>query len=58
MKIRHKNWYWGKFILSGQILDNTKFTINSENFEEYVEELHGWHHSEEFKTGYRLVPYN
>lgn len=50
MKIRHKNWYWGNFILSGQILDNTKFTINSEDFEEYIESIHGWHNSEEYKN--------
>jgi hypothetical protein len=49
MKIRYKTWYWGKFILSGQTLDNTRFTINSEGFEEYIEELHGWHNSEEYK---------
>lgn len=45
-KIRHKNWYWGKYIISGQILDNTKFTINSE----YIESIHGWHNSEEYKN--------
>ncbi|GAB1376867.1 hypothetical protein MASR1M48_17190 [Lactococcus petauri] len=56
-KIRHKNWYWGKFIYDGQVLDNTRFTINSDEFEEYDEEKHGWHHSEEYKSGYRTTPY-
>lgn len=49
-KIRHKNWYWGKFIYSGQVLDNTKFTEKSEDFELYIEEIHGWHNSEEYKN--------
>lgn len=51
-KIRFKNWYWGKFIYEGDTLDNTKFTLASEGFEVYVEELHGWHHSEEHSLGY------
>ncbi len=49
MKIRHKFWYWGKYIISGTKLDSSYYTINSDGFEEYIEELHGWHNSEEFK---------
>lgn len=33
-------------------MDSSIFTLASEGFEEYVEELHGWQHSEEFKLGY------
>jgi hypothetical protein len=50
LKIRHKHWYWGKFILNGTVMDSTRFTINSQDFEEYIEEIHGWHLSEEFRN--------
>lgn len=53
-KIRYKTWYWGNYTLEGQ----HGFTLKLEGFEEYNEELHGWKNSEEFKTGYRLTPYN
>ena len=51
MKIRLKTWYWGNYIIS-------KSKIIPRDFELYIEELHGWEHSEEFKSGYRLIPYN
>ena len=43
MKLRMKNWYWGKYVLTP--LPNT----NISDYEEYIEEVHGWHHSEEYK---------
>lgn len=49
MKIRFKTWYWGKFVMSGSILDGTIVTESTEGFERYVEEIHGFHHSEEFR---------
>jgi hypothetical protein len=57
MKIRYKTWYWGNYIKSGSTMDGSRITIKTEGFEEYKEELHGWHHSEEFKSGYMLKPY-
>lgn len=50
--LRMKSWYWGKFVLKP--LANTSLT----DYEEYVEERHGWHHSEEFQSGYRTTPYD
>lgn len=47
MKIRFHTWYWGKFILSGSKMDGSIVTEETEGFEPYVEEVHGWHHSEE-----------
>jgi hypothetical protein len=49
IKIRHKNWYWGKWIYAGTKLDGSIINFGDLGFELYVEELHGWHHSEEFK---------
>lgn len=49
--IRHKNWYWGKYIVNGSTMDNSRYTIKSEDFEEYIEEIHGWHLSEEYRNG-------
>lgn len=43
-QLRMKNWYWGKFVT--EPLPNTSI----EDYELYVEEIHGWHHSEEFKN--------
>jgi hypothetical protein len=50
MKLRHKNWYWGKYILEGQYLNSCRITRNEPDFEEYIEEKHGWHNSEEYKN--------
>ncbi len=47
MKIRFKTWYWGKFVLSGTNLDGSIVTTETEGFEPYIEERHGWHHSGE-----------
>ena len=44
-KIRLKTWYWGKWVNDGQLGLN----FGDENVEEYIEEIHGWHHSEEYK---------
>lgn len=52
IKLRMKNWYWGNFVTKP--LPFTSIT----DYEPYTEELHGWHHSEEFKTGHRKLPYN
>lgn len=49
MKLRFKTWYWGKFIFEGTIINGTKITRENPDFEEYIEEVHGWHNSEEFK---------
>lgn len=50
IKIRMSTWYWGNYWLH-----NSKEPIPTD-FEEYKENEHGWHHSEEFSKG-RLVPY-
>lgn len=39
-----KTWYWGKFVTVP--LHNTTLA----DYEEYIEEIHGWNHSEEFKN--------
>ncbi len=52
MKLRMKTWYWGNYVT--RPLPYTKLS----DYEPYIEELHGWHHSEEYRTGYRLTPYN
>lgn len=49
IKIRHKNWYWGKYIFSGESLNSNRITLKDKDFEIYEEEKHGWHNSEEFK---------
>ena len=51
MKLRMRSWYWGKYVTTP-----TKNT-NRSDYEPYVEADHGWHHSEEYKSGYRKVPY-
>ena len=45
-KYRFPTWYWGKFTTLQEI---EKEGWNLKDFEEYSEELHGWHHSEEYK---------
>ena len=42
-KVRFKTWYWGNYCIA------EKNDILPPGFEEYSEELHGWHNSEEFK---------
>lgn len=44
-KIRMKTWYWGKWVYEGQL----DLKLGNPDVEEYIEELHGWHHSEEAK---------
>lgn len=46
MKIRYSTWYWGKWVLNGQL----GLKLGDKNVELYIEELHGWHHSEEYKN--------
>lgn len=45
-KIRHKNWYWGKWVYEGE----HGFSIKDPDFELYDEETHGWTNSDEFKS--------
>lgn len=47
MKIRFHTWYWGKWVLNGQL----GLKVGDPGVELYFEDLHGWHHSEEFKNG-------
>ncbi len=42
MKIRFKTWYWGKYVLSGSMLDGSRVTLKT-GFELYIEEIHGVH---------------
>lgn len=51
-KLRMTTWYWGNFVTSP--LPHTKRS----DYEVYSEQAHGWQHSEEFKSGYMLRPYN
>lgn len=53
-KIRFKTWYWGNWVYEGSSMDSVKCTLKDANFEEYIEEVHGWHHSEEFKKGQQV----
>lgn len=55
-KIRLNTWYWGAWIYEGTVMDGSRITLKDENFEEYNEEEHGWHHSEEYANG-REKPY-
>ena len=50
-RIRYKTWYWGNWVWEGSSLDNSVVTLQTEGFEEYDEEKHGWHNSEEFNRG-------
>lgn len=54
IKIRLSSWYWGNYELStSYLVKKNKWKIgdklNGYVFEEYIEDEHGWHHSEEFK---------
>jgi len=46
MKIRYKTWYWGKWVINGQL----DLKLGDPDVELYIEEIHGWHHSEEYKN--------
>ena len=58
-KIRLSSWYWGTWVWSdsytakknGWKLGGTAFGYI---FEEYSEEKHGWHHSEEYKKSIKI----
>lgn len=59
VKFRMHSWYWGNYcyqIENGVWMDNNGKIIGDSNYfnqkdlEEYVEELHGWHLSEEYKN--------
>ena len=52
-KYRMESWYWGNFITEK---DPIFKMINPEDLVEYVEEIDGWHNSEEYKNG-KLKPY-
>jgi hypothetical protein len=61
IKIRLSSWYWGTYEWSDSPLcKKNGWKIGSKShghvFEQYIEELHGWHHSEEYKNG-QLKPY-
>lgn len=58
-KYRMSSWYWGNYCVqleNGRWIDNFGSFIgtinqyfNPKDLEEYIEEEHGWHHSEEFR---------
>jgi hypothetical protein len=50
IKVRHKNWYWGNYVIVEQA-----FPMDPD-FEVYIEDRHGWHKSEEYMKG-QLKPY-
>ncbi len=45
-RIRFRTWYWGKWVVEGY----NEWTLALEGFEEYKEEIHGWHLSEEARN--------
>jgi len=47
-KYRMKTWYWGNYTTMPEI---KREGWNIKDLEPYIEELHGWHHSEEAKRG-------
>jgi len=59
-KYRMSSWYWGNYVIQlangrwednhGKGLSESKF-FSIADLEPYIEEEHGWHHSEEFKKG-------
>lgn len=54
IKIRLSSWYWGNYEWSDSPICRKNgwkigATCHGYIFEEYNEEKHGWHHSEEFK---------
>lgn len=51
-----KNWYWGNYATKKKdniYIDDGGHVLNisDSEMEEYNEEQHGWHHSEEYKRG-------
>jgi len=58
--MRMSSWYWGNYYRqlpsgkwidqNGHILGDSKY-FNAKDLEPYIEEEHGWHHSEEYKNG-------
>ena len=62
VKIRLESWYWGNYYWSDSaIVKKNHWAIGKSchgyKFEEYNEEKHGWHNSEEYRNG-RLLPYD
>jgi hypothetical protein len=60
IKIRLESWYWGSYEWSNSYIAKKNGwaigkTAHGYKFEEYLEEKHGWHNSEEFKNG-QLIP--
>jgi hypothetical protein len=61
IRIRLESWYWGNYEWSDSYLCKKNgwkigSTAHGYKFEEYIEEKHGWQHSEEYKNG-QLTPY-
>ena len=56
-KIRYHTWYWGNYILEGDMLDGSRITLDLDGFERYDEDKHSWKNSEEFKSG-QLKPHH
>ena len=59
-KFRMASWYWGNYCTqtpSGKWVDQNGCFIGESNYfvprdlEPYIEDEHGWHHSEEYKNG-------
>jgi len=55
MKIRLSSWYWGEYELLGSpYCEKNGWRVGAKAhgyiFEEYNEDKHGWHNSEEFKS--------
>ena len=59
-KFRMKSWYWGNYCVQlecGKWIDNWKRPCSEgthfkvKELEPYIEEEHGWHHSEEYAKG-------
>lgn len=53
IKLRYKTWYWGKYVLEGDKLDGSIITRDTDGFELYDEDQHGWHNSEEYQNEQR-----
>jgi hypothetical protein len=46
MRIRYKTWYWGKF----EVVKEMPTGQDAGDWEIYVEDKHGWHHSKEARS--------
>lgn len=50
-KVRFKTWYWSKWVYEGDL----DLYLTNPDVELYIEEIHGWHHSEEFKNARQKI---